>query len=341
MRVINLVLYGRAAALALSFACLHVSACADSCVPASEASATSKDGRFELKARFDASSRSWKATLKHVKSGKVVEGAFEKLGWHTHIQAFVSDDGRRIVLFEPSAFRDDGDHLLVYDRSFNFLKAFSLAELLTPDEQGRKTRSISHVQFVEPDAQRKAYGWVEGDTFAFRAVGGRIVRIDVSEPRILGDTIAEPLTPGPRVAADAQTNDKDSRQRFGRPLDCDGRERGGRACGRWPVRAIGRCCDRGSNREGGGATKAMTRCAAVAGVWAAIDGEPTRGLGTLAPTFDVARWAGWERPELLPANAPHGFGVFVTTGSRLDAFTNAELITAHHPSRAASTRTPG
>ncbi len=235
MRVIKLALYARAAALAVSFACLHVSACADSCVPTWETSATSKDGRFELKARFDASSRSWKGSLKHVKSGKVVEGAFEKLGWHTHIQAFVSDDGRRLVLFEPSASRDDGDHVLVYDRSFNFLKAFSPAELLTPDELGRMTRSISHLRFAERDAQRKAYGWVEGDTFSFRAVGGRIVRIAISDPRILGDTEARPLAPDPGVAADAQTNDNDSRHRFGRRLDCDGRERGGTLCRRWPV----------------------------------------------------------------------------------------------------------
>jgi hypothetical protein len=80
MRVINPVLCARAAALALSFACLGGLACADSCVPASEASATSKDGRFELKARLDASSGSWKATLKHTKSGKVVEGSLAKRG---------------------------------------------------------------------------------------------------------------------------------------------------------------------------------------------------------------------------------------------------------------------
>jgi hypothetical protein len=188
MRAINSVLHAGAATFVLSLTCLHGLACADSCRPASEASATSKDGRFELKARFDRSSRSWKATLKHTKSGKIVEGEFANIGWHAHIEAFVSDDGRRIVLFEPSAFREDDDHVRAYDRSFNLLKAFRLAELITPDEQGRVTRSVSHVRFVERDPQRKAYGWVEGDTFAFRAIGGRIVRIAISDPRILGDT---------------------------------------------------------------------------------------------------------------------------------------------------------
>jgi hypothetical protein len=72
--------------------------------------------------------------------------------------------------------------------------------------------------------------------------------------------------------------------------------------------------------------KAITHCAAMVGVWAAMVGTPTSGQGTGAPTFDVGRWAGWERPRILPTNAPRGFGVFVTTGSRLEAFASAELI---------------
>lgn len=185
MRLIGPLNRTRTALLALGLACWPGLARADRCRPASEASASSKDGRFTLKAHFDRESWSWRATLADSKTGKVAAGTFAKIGWHAHFRAFVSDDGSRVVLFEPIAGRGDGDRVLIFDGSFRLLKSFGLGDLLTPEELGQVRRTVSHLHFSERDPARDAEAWLMGDTFAFRALGGRTVRVALADPKIL------------------------------------------------------------------------------------------------------------------------------------------------------------
>jgi hypothetical protein len=168
---------------------LVVSACpepasADSCRFQTEATASSQDGRYTLKARVEEGS--WKATLSDAKTKKAVEGTLERLSFHAHFRAFVSMGGSRIVVFEPTAGRGQANRVLVYDRNFRLLKSFGLDELLTPDELGRVGFSVSHAHGVSAfDPERKADAWLEGGTFAFRTNGGRTVRIELAEPKVL------------------------------------------------------------------------------------------------------------------------------------------------------------
>lgn len=159
-------------------------ASADSCRFQTEASASSEDGRYTLKARVEEGS--WKATLSDAKTKKAVEGTLERISLHSHFRAFVSRGGSRIVVFEPIAGSGMNDRVLVYDRNFRLLKSFGLDELLTPDELGRVTFSISHAQGVSAyDRERKADAWLESGNFAFRTNSGRTVRIELAEPKVL------------------------------------------------------------------------------------------------------------------------------------------------------------
>jgi len=158
---------------------------ADTCVFMNEASASSQNGRFTLKARYDWPACSWKATLADAKTKKEVGGSLERLSGHAHFKAFVSNGGSRIVVFEPSAGIGTDDRVLIYDRNFRLLKSFGLGDLLTPDELNRVGLSISHIRFTEIDPERKTSAWLERGVFAFRATGGRTVRIELAEPKIL------------------------------------------------------------------------------------------------------------------------------------------------------------
>jgi hypothetical protein len=167
------------------------SAAADSCVYMREASAASENGRFKLKAHYDRPADVWKATLMDAKTKKEVGGSLERLPSHAHFKAFVSNGGSRIVVFEPSAGHALADRVLIYDRNFRLLKSFGLDEMLTPDELNLVARSISHIHFTESDRQRKTNAWLERGVFNFCAKGGRTVRIDVAEPKILEPPTAQ------------------------------------------------------------------------------------------------------------------------------------------------------
>jgi hypothetical protein len=166
-------------------------AAADSCVRIREAAAKSENGRFTLKAHFDQSARIWNATLTDAKTKKEVGGSLEQLPSHAHFKAFVSNGGSRIVVFEPSAGHALADRVLIYDRNFHLLKSFGLDEMLTPHELNLVARSISHIHFTESDRQRKTNAWLERGVFNFCAKGGRTVRIDVAEPKILEPPTAQ------------------------------------------------------------------------------------------------------------------------------------------------------
>lgn len=154
---------------------------ADSCRSTDRVEANSQSGRFTLEAHFDRNLNGWKGTLSDTETKKTTEGVLEKISWHTHLKAFVSDDGSRVVMFEPSALTAGDERVLIYDRKFNLLKSIGLNDLLTVDELGRVSRSISHVHFTEMDKAKKAEAWLEpgGQIFAFRALGGRVVRVDI------------------------------------------------------------------------------------------------------------------------------------------------------------------
>jgi hypothetical protein len=160
---------------------------ADKCKPRSQAAAASRDGRFSLEARFDPQSNAWKVRLEDRQTKRTTDGGFEGLGWHTHLSAFVADDGSRVVVFDATAGRAQTKRLLIYDASLKLLKAFTLEDLLTPAELDKVRYSVSHCHFVEPDPETKSAAWLGagGKTFAIRVEGGRTIRVALDEPKIL------------------------------------------------------------------------------------------------------------------------------------------------------------
>jgi DNA/RNA endonuclease YhcR with UshA esterase domain len=176
---------------------------ADTCLFTTQAEATSRDERHTFMAHYDRDSRSWVATLKDARRAETAKGNLAGLGLHQHCRAFVSDDGTRVVIFEPSAGLGEENRVLVYDDSFELLKSFGLADLLTREERGKVTRSVSHIhRMSEQDPGRGTDAWVDKDTFAIRAVGGRIVRVGLREPKVLASAVG---TDGPKDAPQERT----------------------------------------------------------------------------------------------------------------------------------------
>jgi hypothetical protein len=162
-------------------------ASADSCVFEFEARAKSPDGHFKFEVVYDQQAHTWKGRWENTRTGEVNEKALAGPGWHVHPHAFISVDGSRVVLFNTGGGTDPRNLVLVYDRRLELLRGFGLDDLLTPEERGRVTTSISHINFMggPPDRNGPSYGLEPGgEVFMFHAPGGRKVRVALAKPEI-------------------------------------------------------------------------------------------------------------------------------------------------------------
>ena len=129
----------------------------------------------------------WKGRLEDTKTGKVVAATLAGLGGHLHSIAFVTDDGSRVVVFEPSVPDNDGGNLLVYDADLKLLKGFSLKDLLTDIDRKAARRSISHYRFLANNRDgKRPYGLDPGEkTFSMLLKSKRTAIVSLAEPRIV------------------------------------------------------------------------------------------------------------------------------------------------------------
>jgi uncharacterized protein (TIGR03067 family) len=163
---------------------LPASAIGDTCIWLKHAEAKSHNGRYAV--RLDRSG-GWKGRLEDTKTGKVTEAAMAGLGPHAHFAAFVTDDGSRVVVFEPLVHDTEGGNLLVYDRDLTLLKGFSLMELLTDVDFKAVRHSISHCRFTGDKKDGKRPFWLEDDgtRFSVYLKSKRTAIVSLAEPKII------------------------------------------------------------------------------------------------------------------------------------------------------------
>lgn len=183
----------RVAPIAIVILSLHPAyASADQCRWSEHAEGKSGDGRFVV--RLDREDQSWKGRLEDTSTGRVVEAGLEGLVAHAHFSVLVSDDGSRVVVFEPRVDNHREANLLVYDRDLKRLKGFTLQELLTDIDRRATRRSVSHCEFVRPEKETRRTFWLEdgGKTFAVHLRSHRTALVSLAEPKIIPTPDVEP-----------------------------------------------------------------------------------------------------------------------------------------------------
>jgi uncharacterized protein (TIGR03067 family) len=163
---------------------LPISAFADSCRFLEHDEAKSANGRYLF--RMDQAGK-WKGRLEDTKTGKISESALAGLGFHLHSSAFVTDDGSRVVVFEPSVEYNEGGILLVYDADLKLLKGFSFRELLTEIDMKAARHSVSHCRFLANGRDgKRPYGLDAGEkTFSMLLKSKRTAIVSLKEPKIV------------------------------------------------------------------------------------------------------------------------------------------------------------
>jgi hypothetical protein len=163
---------------------LPVSAYADSCIMKQHVTAQSSDGRYIV--RLDRAGV-WKGSIEDTRLETVFEANPDGLQGHAHFDAFITDDGDRVVVFEPAIDNRPSDNLLVFNRDLKLLRGFTLDDLLTTNDQGAVTHSISHCQFTRFDkAKGRRFGREDdGKTFAIHLRSHRTALVSLAEPRII------------------------------------------------------------------------------------------------------------------------------------------------------------
>jgi uncharacterized protein (TIGR03067 family) len=160
------------------------SAVADSCRWSEHFEGKSSNGRYVIRLAREGH---WKGGFEDTKTGKVTEAKMEGIGGHIHSSAFVTDDGSRIVVFEPSVPHNEGGNLQVYDRELRLLKGFTLKDLLTEIDFKAVRYSVSHCRFMANGKDGKQPFWLDNDgkTFSIYLKSKRTAIVSLAEPKII------------------------------------------------------------------------------------------------------------------------------------------------------------
>jgi hypothetical protein len=146
--------------------------------------AQSSDGRYIVRLNL---AEVWKGHIEDTKLETGFEANPDGLQRHAHFEVFITDDGERVVVFEPAIDERLSANLLVFNRDLRLLKGFTLNDLLTKNDQGAVTHSISQCQFTDFDnAKGRRYGLEDdGKTFAIHLRSRRTALISLAEPKII------------------------------------------------------------------------------------------------------------------------------------------------------------
>ncbi len=174
----------RAHALFVVLLAISAEAGADTCQFLEHEETKSAGGRYLFRMDRDGT---WKGRLEDTKTGKVATATMAGLGGHLHSMAFVTDDGSRVVVFEPSVCYNDGGILLIYDGDLKLLKGFGLKELLTEIDLKAVRYSISHCRFLADGKVGKPPFRLgdDGKTFSIDLKSKRTAIVSLAEPKII------------------------------------------------------------------------------------------------------------------------------------------------------------
>src|SRR5918997_1475828 len=138
---------------ALVWWCLISSASADTCSPAVQASGSSPDGRYTVSmvprpVSWREFYTDWDYVWQDAKTKERIEGTLKNVHDHSHMDVFLTADGSRIAIFEPSAGPVFVERIYIFDREGHPIRRFGLRDLLTFEEMLKISQTTSHLGWL-------------------------------------------------------------------------------------------------------------------------------------------------------------------------------------------------
>ncbi len=178
-------------------------AMADRCIGRSSVAAI--NGDFKIDAKVDQKNNSWNYVLTNTKTGKVRTGPLPLITKHAHLDFFINAKGNRFAVMNSTGGTHLENRFMVYDSTGKLISSLGIKDILTPFEQYKICRTVSHMHWLKGGKKPKVglkmieakvkvkpakpitnpYGVVKGNLVALETLQGRKVVISLDDGKVV------------------------------------------------------------------------------------------------------------------------------------------------------------
>ena len=143
---------------------------ADTCIRSRSADGSSEDERFLVEIRWDLGADQWGFCWTDRHTEEKLRGLLQGINRHCHLNVYVANDGSRFLVTDLSAGHRTNDRLLIYSSSGKLIRSIGSDDVLLFHERAEVSHSVSHMDWLGYDREKKRSTWFDRDRDAFHLV---------------------------------------------------------------------------------------------------------------------------------------------------------------------------